>query len=351
MKMKSTMPHPSSQQRRNFLKLSGLLGLGAASAALLPTPHAEALLFGPKEYKVSETRLSMGSFLAITAFHPSRDEAQHAIGLAWEEIDRLCKLLSRHDPSTPLSQLNRTGTLPEGQMEVVEVVARSLYHHKQTGGAFDITVQPVLDLYEKRFAAGRRPTDAEITALLPRVGSEHIRFAKGGVSFAREGMRITLDALAPGYIVDRASELLTRNGVVNHLINCSGDIRTSGAAAKGTPWTVAIQDPAKKKAYPEVVSMGTGAICTSGDYEAFYDKEKIFHHIVNGRTGHSPAYSTSVTVKGPLSVMDADAMSTALFVMSPAEGLAFVNRQPDLECFLIDHQGDFKKSANWSKLA
>ena len=351
MKTKSIMPHLCDQKRRSFLKLSGLLGLGAAGAALLPTPQAEAVLFGPKEYKVSETRLSMGSFLSITAIHLSRDEAQHAIGLAWEEVDRLCKLLSRHDPSTPLSHLNRTGTLPEGQMEVVEVVARSLYHHKQTGGAFDITVQPVLDLYEERFAAGRKPSDAEITALLPRVGSEHIRFAEGKVSFAREGMGITLDALAPGYIVDRVSELLTRRGVVNHLINCSGDIRTSGTAAKGKPWTVAIQDPAKHRNYPEIVSMGTGAICTSGDYEAFYDKEKIFHHIVNGRTGHSPIQSTSVTVKGQMSVMDADAMSTALFVMKPADGIAFVNSRPGLECFLVDHAGGTKKSAGWNKLA
>jgi len=344
------MQNLCNPQRRTFLKLSGLLGLGAASAALLPTPQAEAVLFGPKEYKVSETRLSMGSFLSITAIHPSRDEAQHAIGLAFDEVDRLSKLLSRHDGSTPLSHLNRTGTLPQGQMEVVEVVARSLYHHKQTGGAFDITVKPALDLYQERFAAGRKPSEAEIAALLPRIGSEHIRFGEGKVSFAREGMGITLDGIAPGYIVDRISELLTRNGVANHLINCSGDIRTSGTATKGKPWTVAIQDPAKQKNYPEIVKMGTGAICTSGDYELFYDKEKLFNHIINGRTGHSPIQSTSVTVKAQ-SVMDADALSTALFVMKPADGLAFINSRPGLECFLVNHDGGLKKSAGWNTLA
>ena len=349
MKTKSAMPNLCNSQRRTFLKLSGLLGLGAATAALLPTPQAEAVLFGPKEYKVSETRLCMGSFLSITAIHPSKDEAEHAIGLAWEEVARLGKLLSRHDPSTPLSHLNRTGALPQGQMEVVEVVARSLYYHKQTGGAFDITVKPALDLYQERFAAGRKPSEAEIAALLPRIGSEHLRFGEGNVSFAREGMGITLDGIAPGYIVDRISELLTRKGVGNHLINCSGDIRTSGTAAKGKPWTVAIQDPAKNKNYPEIVRMSTGAICTSGDYEAFYDEEKIFHHIVNGHTGHSPRQSASVTVKAQ-AVMDADALSTALFVMAPTEGLAFVNSRPGLECLLVNHDGAAKKSAGWHTL-
>ncbi|HIJ91152.1 MAG: FAD:protein FMN transferase [Desulfobulbaceae bacterium] len=338
-----------NQQRRSFLKLSGLLGLGAASAALLPTTHAEAVLFGPKEYKVSSTRLSMGSFLSITAIHSSRDEAENAIGLAWEEIDRLGKLLSRHDSSTPVSHLNSTGFLHKAPPEVLEVVARSLYYHRQTGGAFDITVKPLVDLFKERFAAGATPSDAEISALLPRVGSEQIRFAAGDISFARQGMGITLDGIAPGYIVDRVSALLVDKGITNHLINCSGDIRTSGTAAKGKPWSVAIQDPAKQKAYPEVLAMATGAISTSGSYEVFYDREKMFHHIVNPHTGHSPRLATSVTVKG-FSVMDVDALATGIMVMSPAEGVRFADSQPGCECFVVGQDGGFKKSASWNRL-
>ncbi|MCG2822556.1 MAG: FAD:protein FMN transferase, partial [Desulfobulbaceae bacterium] len=203
MKTKSTMLHPCNPQRRSFLKLSGLLGLGAASAALLPTPQAEAVLFGPKEYKVSSTRLVMGSFLSITAIHSSKDEAENAIGLAWAEIDRLGKLLSRHDSTSPVSQLNNTGALRKAPPEVLEVVARSLYLNKQTGGAFDITVKPLVDLFKDRFAAGAIPSEGEISALLPRIGSGQIRFSAGDISFGRQGMGITLDGIAPGYIVDR----------------------------------------------------------------------------------------------------------------------------------------------------
>jgi thiamine biosynthesis lipoprotein len=350
MKNKSTMPHPCNQQRRSLLKLSGLLGLGAATVALLPAARAEAILFGPKEYKVSSTRLSMGSFLSITAIHSSRDEAENAIGLAWEEIDRLGKLLSRHDSSTPVSQLNSTGVLPKAPPELLEVVARSLYHHRTSGGAFDITVKPLIELYKDRFAAGVKPLEAEISALLPKVGSEHIRFAGGDISFARQGMGITLDGIAPGYIVDRVSALLVDKGITNHLINCSGDIRTSGTAAKGKPWSVAIQDPAKQKAYPEVLAMGTGAISTSGSYEVFYDREKMFHHIVTPQTGHSPRLATSVTVKGA-SVMDVDALATGIMVMSPADGIRFADSLPGCECFVVAQDGGFKKSASWNKLA
>lgn len=352
MKTKSTMPNLCNPQRRSFLKLSGLLGLGAASVVLLPAPQAEAILFGPREYKVSSTRLVMGSFLSITAIHSSKDEAEHAIGLAWEEIERLSRLLSRHDSSTPVSQLNSSGTLPQAPPELLEVVARSLYYHRLTGGAFDITVKPLVDLFRERFAAEVTPSEAEISALLPRVGSDKLKisFAGGDISFARKGMGITLDGIAPGYIVDRVSALLAAQGIVNHLINCSGDIRTSGTAAKGKPWTVAIQDPAKKKAYPEVLAMTTGAISTSGSYEVFYDREKIFHHIVTPQTGHSPRLTTSVTVRA-LSVMDADALATGIMVMPPKEGIRLVDSQSGNACFMVGQDGSFRKSASWNRLA
>jgi len=124
--MKTLSPAPCDHKRRSFLKFCGLLGLGSAGTALLPVERAEALLFGNKEYKVSSTKLAMGSFLAITIVHPSKDEAENAMGLAFEEVERLSKLLSRHDSSTPVAHLNKTGSLTAAPPEVVEVVNRSL---------------------------------------------------------------------------------------------------------------------------------------------------------------------------------------------------------------------------------
>lgn len=336
-------------KRRSFLKLSGLLGLGAASAALLPVEQAEAVLFGRNEYKVSQTKLAMGTFVSMTAIHPSRDEAENAIGLAFAEIERLSRVLSRYDGASPVSHLNGAGNLTGASLEVLELVARSLYYHKQTGGAFDITVKPLIDLYKESFAAGRKPGDAEIDQALGLVGAEHIRFSGGNISFGRENMGITLDGIAKGYIVDRASDLLAQKGVVNHLINAGGDIRTNGTAAKGKPWTVAIQDPAKKREYPDMIRMTNGAVATSGNYEVYYDSEKMFHHIVDSRTGHSPAQSASVTVKAA-TVMDADALSTSVFVLEPAAGVRFINSQPGCECFVIGVNGAVSHSDGWNRL-
>jgi len=221
------------------------------------------------------------------------------------------------------------------------------YYNRLTNGAFDITVQPVVDLYRDRFAAGHTPTETEIVALLPRVGSEHILVSNNSVSFKRDNMGITLDGIAPGYIVDRVSALLAKLGAVNHLINCSGDIRTSGSAAKAGQWTVAIQDPNHQKVYPDIVSMGTGAISTSGSYEIFYDKEMTFHHIVTPQTGHSPILSISTTATAA-SVMDADALATSLMVMSPADGLRLIGKQPNCQCFIIGRDNTTMRSSGWS---
>lgn len=334
------------QKRRSFLKLSGLLGLGAASAALLPTESAEAFLFNKKEYKVTKTRLAMGTFVAMTAIHPSRDEAEHAIGLAFEEIDRLNSLLTKFDARSPVGQLNRGGKLEGAPEEVLELIARSLYFHRETGGAFDITVNPLIDLYKKDFAEGRTPDNTRIEAALKLVGTEKLRFHSGSIEFTDSDMSITLDGIAKGYIVDRASDILRANGIGNHLINAGGDIRTSGTAAKGRPWTVAVQDPKKTREYPDIITMKDGAIATSGNYEIYYDREKLFHHIIDSRTGLSPQLSTSVTVMAP-TVMDADALSTSVFVLEPKAGVHFINSQPHCECFVIAKDGKVSHSSGW----
>ena len=92
--------------------------------------------------------------------------------------------------------------------------------------------------------------------------------------------------------------------------------------------------------------MTSGAIATSGNYEIFYDREKMFHHIVDSRTGLSPELSASVTVKAG-TVMDADALSTSVFVMQPQAGVSFINGQPGCECLVVGNDGSIRESVNW----
>ena len=336
--------------RRSFLKLSGLLGVGAASAGI-PSVASEAFIFKRKRHRVSETRIAMGTFVSITVFHTSRDEAEEVMNKAFEEMVRMAGLMDRFDESTALARLNREGFIEDPPPEVVEVIARALFHHKLSQGNFDISVEPVVDLLEERVSEGKvLPTEKELKEALELVGSDQIELEGRRIRFKKPGMGITLDGIAKGYAVDKGSEVLAGLGIENHLINAGGDIRTMGSKEDEHPWTVAIQDPKKKKEYPDIVHMNDGAIATSGDYENYYDQGKRFHHIVNPKTGLSPEFTSSVTVRAS-TAMDADALATAVLVMEPAEGVVFIDSLPPYESLIVTKDGSQLKSKGWKSAA
>lgn len=337
--------------RRSFLKLSGMLGAGLAAGAMVPIT-AEAVKFNKKMYKVSRTRLNMGTFVSMTLIHPSRDQAEKAMGLAFEEIDRLTGLMNRFQAATAVGELNREGSLTNPPPEVIAVVKDALSFYRLSKGAFDISVAPIVDLFKERLGSGRKapPSEAEIQNLLTRVGADSVVVEGKSIRFKKPGMAITLDGIAKGYIVDRAADLLARNGITNFLINGGGDIRTSGERSDRKPWTIAIQDPHKKKHYPDIVRMRSGAIATSGNYEVYFDREKMFHHIVNPRTGLSPHADASVSVMAP-TTMEADALSTTVFVMDQGEGIRFIDSLPRYTCLILSATGKIRKSRGWKSTA
>jgi thiamine biosynthesis lipoprotein len=313
---------------------------------------AEAIRFNRKAYKVSTNRLAMGTFVSMTLIHPSRDKAEEAMGEAFQEIERLSRSLSRFDEAAAVAQLNREGFLNDLPPEVTQVVATAMSYHRLTQQRFDITVKPVVDLFKERFADDNPtlPGENELEKTLELVGSDKIILKGRSIGFKKPGMGITLDGIAKGYIVDRASRILAGRQIRNHLINAGGDIRAMGSRSDKKAWTVAIQDPEKKQHYPDVIQLSDAAVATSGNYEVYFDREKMFHHIVDPRTGVSPELSTSVSVIAQ-TAMDADALSTSVFVMNPNQASHFVGSISGCECFVIGKGGKIFRSPGWRSAA
>ncbi len=331
--------------RRTFLKYSGILGVGFAFGGLMPV--SESVAFNRKLHKVTRARLSMGTFAAITVMHPSRTEADEVIGKAFDEMNRVSRLLNRYQSASAIGTLNRDGHLSDIPREVSEVIARSLYFHRASGGAFDITVKPLVDLYKEHFAAYKSPpSEAEVTRVLDLVDASAVQYDGRTIRFTKEGMGITLDGIAKGYIIDCGAKVIERHGIKHALINAGGDIRAVGGKGSSTPWKVAIQNPDKDGPYVDTITMVNGAIATSGNYEIYFDEEKLYHHIVNPKTGRSPLQSTSVTVLAS-NVMDADALSTAVFVMEPVAGKQFVEKMPKTECLILTSDNKKSMSSGW----
>ncbi|MCP4681829.1 MAG: FAD:protein FMN transferase [Desulfobacterales bacterium] len=337
--------------RRAFLRLSGFVGLGMAGAGIIPGV-AEAVKFKRNLYKVSETKLAMGTFVSMTLIHPSRDEAQEAMGRAFEEIERLIGLMSRFDDSSAVAQLNKEGLQKDLPPEVINVVSTALDYYRISQGTFDISVKPVVDLF--RTDSGKEnmifPRGNDLSQALKLVGSDKIQVSGRTIGFKVPGMGITLDGIAKGYIVDCASKVLTSLHVKNHLINAGGDIRAMGSKRDKKPWTVAIEDPCKRKQYPDIIHVTDGAVATSGNYEVYFDKEKMLHHIMDPKTGLSTRSSDSVSVSAN-TAMDADALSTTVSVMDPVAGIRFINSIPECECLVMADKAKVFKSKGWKSAA
>ncbi len=344
--MSATEQRRHIMDRRDFLKLSGMLGIGVATSGLWPT--SESVAFSRELHKVTETRLGMGTFVSVTAMHPSKVQAQEVIGRAFEEMDRLTSLLDRYRAVSPIGALNKEGHLTDVPPEVAHVLGRSFHFHNLSGGAFDITVQPLVDLYKEHFRAHHAPpSDKDLHKVLDLVDARAVSFDGKAIRFKKEGMGITLDGIAKGYIIDQMAESIRGSGIEHVLVNAGGDIRAAGGKKDGTPWKVGIQNPDKKGPYVDVIEMANGAVATSGNYEIYFDEEKFYHHIVNPRTGISPRQSSSVSVMAS-NVMDADALSTAVFVLEPKEGARFIEEVPGTKCLIIDRSGKRFASKGWS---
>lgn len=333
--------------RRRFLKGCAALGIGAAAGGtLMRVLRAPAA--GGDAPVASETRLAMGTYVTVTAAEVSRDQAETAIDAAFDEMERLIGILSRHRPSTALSVLNATGRLSTPPPELVDVLKRAVHLNGVTGGAFDVTVGPLIDLFERTVGKdpSTEPAGGELAEALERVGSSQLIVTGRSVRFRARDMSVTLDGIAKGYVVDRMSEVMVSHGVANHLVNAGGDIRTRGSRAQGHRWTVAIEDPQKMRQYPDVIKMTNGAVATSGSYEVYYDDEKIFHHIVDPHTGQSPHQCVSATVRAA-SVIEADALSTATFVLGPPAGVRMIERLGERQCLVVDKDGQVLRSRGW----
>ncbi|EGJ51584.1 FAD:protein FMN transferase [Desulfocurvibacter africanus] len=335
--------------RRAFIRALGVVGLGAA---VTPAPVMAAIRMTETRkignaYKVSENRFLLGTFVAITAVHESRQAAENAIGLAFAEIERLSAIFDLHDASTPLAHLNATGRLSDVEPEFFAVMREAIGFNRLSSGAFDATVLPVVQTLKS--SGGMHISEKELREALELVDSSAIRLSRSEVHFGKQGMGVTLDGIAKGFIVDRASDVLAANGVANHLINAGGDIRARGARSVGQPWTVAIEDPAKKGDYPAILELKDAAVATSGGYEVFYDAERKHHHVVDPKTAHSPTKSVSVSVTAQ-TVMAADALSTSVFVMAPKAGLNFIDTLSASECLIVGDTGGKLASRHWNRL-
>jgi thiamine biosynthesis lipoprotein len=226
------------------------------------------------------------------------------------------------------------------------VLDRSLRISRETGGAFDVTVGPLVDLWG--FGPGgerRRPATAAIDAALARVGSGALetRAAPPAIRRRAPGLRIDLSAVAKGYAVDRVAALVDGVGADGFLVDVGGELRAGGTNPDGGPWRVAVERPrAAELAPPCVLELEDAAVATSGDAHAFFEEDGTrYSHVVDPRTGRPVANDVAAVTVVAGSAMEADALATALMVLGPDEGARLAEREGLAARFLVRAGGGF----------
>lgn len=284
-----------------------------------------------KEGLYKETRSSMYTIVSITVSSDSKEKAKIAIERAFNELDRLAKLLNFYSQDSEVSMINRhAGSKPvKVSPETLEIIEKALYVSESTGGAFDITVGPVVRLWD--FKNKILPDKRLLKEKLKYVGYKNVILDKerSTVFIKKKGAEIDLGGIIKGYAADKASEVLRKSGIKSGIVAVGGDIRTFGNRPDGKPWKVGIQNPRQKGKDDEifaVVDLSDMAISTSGDYERFFVKDgKWYHHLLNPQTGYPVYESQSVTVIAKEAVFT-DAFATGIFVLGPQKGMDILKR-------------------------
>ncbi|MBK8027218.1 MAG: FAD:protein FMN transferase [Chloroflexi bacterium] len=318
--------------RRQFIRMTAVAGLMAATGtALTVSGHGSA-----EALRVQETQLLMGSIAHLTAISADPDQARAALNAAFERMVALENVFSRYRPESTLSQLNRAGIVENPPVEFRQVLEKAVAYGDLTGGAFDVTVEPLLALYRAAASLGDVPAPEAVAAARELVNYRAIELADDFISLRAAGMAVTLDAIAKGYIIDAGVEVLERFGFQDVMVEVGGDLQARGAQ----PWRVGIQAPDEpQQSFVQTVEVRNAGLTTSGDYVSWFTPDHRLHHILDPRTGVSPTALSSVSVLAS-TACDADALSTSLMVLGLERGSALLNELAGVQAWFVMKTGE-----------
>ncbi len=294
--------------------------------------------------------LLMGSRFDISVVANDSISANDYIDIAVGEIKRIEKLISSWDENSETSKINRNAGLEPIKVseELFALIERSIIISKLTDGAFDISYASMDKIWKFDGSMKEFPSKERIKKSIEKVGFKNIILNKEehSVFLPKKGMKIGFGAIGKGYAADKAKKLLLSQGVKAGIINASGDMNTWGKQLNGEDWQVAITNPLNKRKAFALLPISNRAVVTSGDYEKFVTfNGKRYSHIINPKTGYPSSGIISVSVFANSAEL-ADALATSIFVMGSETGIDRINQIPEIECIIIEENGDIKTSNN-----
>jgi thiamine biosynthesis lipoprotein len=321
-------------RRRFILGTLGASGLAALAGQALPSYLRRA----------EQKSWALGADVTLIAYHKDQAVAKRALAACFRALDRLENVLSLYRCESEICRLNREGLLDQPHPDLVKVLGSSLEWSRLTAGAFDATVQPLWELY----ARGRPPEASELEDACANVDWRQVRLENDRIRVA-PGQAVTLNGIAQGFAADRVVEVLRAYGVEHALAN-TGEFGALGRKPAGDAWRIGIQHPRVHDAFVALAALDNRFLATSGDYETTFTDDFSSHHIFDPATGRSPASLASVTVLASTG-LEADALSTAIFVLGPERGLELASLRPGVDVLLVLKNGDVRTTPTFPRVS
>jgi FAD:protein FMN transferase len=302
-------------------------------------PHTASFKHRQLSHRAA-SRLSMACVYAIEAFGPDADALPRILDEAFDEVDRIDRLMSHYKADSPVSRINREAADHPVVVdaELFDFIAEAMRYNHDSEGAFDITVGPLMKAWGFFGGEGRLPSDGELADARRHVGAAHVMLNAGArtISFDEAGVELDLGGIAKGYAVDRVVQLLRRRDVAAALVSAGGStIYGLGAAPGRDGWEVTVQDPIDPRKAALTVQLKDRALSVAGTSEKSFEAGGVtYSHIMDPHTGTPVQGVLSVAVLAR-SGTAGDALDDALFVLGPARSRRYLTRLPDVEVFFL----------------
>lgn len=288
---------------------------------------------------LSRQNFVLGTIVSISLYDHQSEELLDA---AFNKLSELENLLSINKTNTLIDAINENAGLSPVQVDeaTYSLVQKGIYYSELTSGAFDITIGPIVKLWNIGFPSARVPSQEEINAKLPLVDYNLITLddSSKSVYLEKKGMLLDLGGIGKGYAADEVAQLLSEAGVEHAIINLGGNIYTLGDKPGNKLWTIGVQDPFNPRGDTiGTIGVANKSIVTSGIYERYLTAEDgtKYHHILNPTTGYPyDNHIAGVSIISDSST-DGDALSTATFALGLDEGLAFIEKLDGIDAIFV----------------
>jgi FAD:protein FMN transferase len=328
-------------QRRQILRWGcGLMAAGASTTAWTRQPAAAPVWR-------ERALLGLGTTLWLKAAHPSAERADAALDAAVRAIRDVERQMSLFNADSALQRLNAAGRLDRPEPALRSVLTLSREIARRSNGAFDISMQPLWQLWSAAAAQGALPSAQALQRTRQAVNWRALEVSTDAIRLNLRGMQLSLNGIAQGYAADSARDALIAHGIEHAWID-TGETALLGHAPANEPWTFGIEDAVAKHAAAEqpvdttrmpVMRSDGRAIATSSDAHTRFSADCRHHHILDPRTGYSPTHWASVTVIARRCVV-ADALTKVFFMLPPSRVMQAA-RAWDVDVVLQDKHGQW----------